>query len=87
MIGTALLALALVLGGGAARFGVFLGAVTAVWGAAGGHADPNGAAAPSDAGTILDPNGAAAESDAGGIYDPNGAAAESDGGNSLDPDG
>jgi hypothetical protein len=68
MIRTALLALALALGGGAFHFGLLDGATAK----AGGSYDPNGAAANSDAGTNLDPDGTAANSEAGGSADPNG---------------
>ena len=72
MIRTALLALALALGGGAFHFGLLDGGRAK----AGNSADPNGLAAT---------GGTAAK--AGNSYDPNGLAANSDAGNNLDPDG
>jgi hypothetical protein len=69
MIRTALLVLALALGGGAFHFGLLDGAA---WAKAGNSFDPNGAAATGDAGNNLDPDGAAATSDAGNNLDPNG---------------
>jgi hypothetical protein len=92
MVPTALLALALLLGGGAFQTGALLNAVSAVWGAAGleagKHAGPDGTA---KAGNILDPDGASAPSDAGNGLDPDGLAASApapnDAGNILDPNG
>ena len=69
MIRTALLALALALGGGAFHFGLLDGAAAAK---AGGSYDPDGAAATGDAGGHVDPNGLAATGDAGTNLDPNG---------------
>lgn len=70
MIRTALLALALALGGGAFQLGLFPDGVPAA--KAGSHFDPNGLAATGDAGSHADPNGAAANRDAGTNLDPNG---------------
>ena len=68
MIRTALLVLALALGGGAFHFGLLdEGAAKA-----GGSYDPNGLAATGDAGGHMDPDGTAAHSDAGNNLDPNG---------------
>lgn len=65
MVRTALLALALALGGGGPQFGVLLDLVSA-----GGHFGPGATA---KAGNANDPNGgAAATSDAGNGADPNG---------------
>ena len=80
MVRTALLALALALGGGGPQFGVLLDLVSA-----GRHFGPG---ATTKAGNHADPNGGpAATSDAGNNFDPNGATATSDAGNVLDPDG
>ena len=80
MVRTALLALALALGGGGPHFGVLLDLVSA-----GGHFGPGATA---KAGNSADPNGGpAATSDAGGSYDPDGATATSDAGNGADPNG
>ncbi len=68
MIRTALLALALALGGGAFHFGLLDGTAAK----AGNSYDPNGAAAHRDAGGSYDPDGASANSKAGGSADPNG---------------
>jgi hypothetical protein len=60
MLRTALLALALALGGGAPYLGSFVHLVSAIWTAqadAGGHTDPNGGTAAGDAGSHYDPNG------------------------------
>ncbi len=65
MVRTALLALALALGGGGGHFGVLLDLASAVWTA--GPVD-----AMAKAGGVNDPNGAPATSDAGNGYDPNG---------------
>lgn len=69
MIRTALLVLALALGGGAFHLGLLDGTAAAK---AGSHFDPNGLAATGDAGTNLDPDGASATSDAGNNLDPDG---------------
>lgn len=69
MIRTALLALALALGGGAFHFGLLDGVMAAK---AGSHFDPNGLAATGDAGNSYDPNGLAANADAGTNLDPDG---------------
>lgn len=75
MVRTALLALALALGGGPPRLGSLLDLVSSLWTTdqvdAGGHADPNGVVTGA-AGNILDPDGAATTVDAGNILDPNG---------------
>ena len=61
MVRTALLALALALGGGPSHLGSFVDLVSALWAAdqvdAGGRFDPDGATATSDAGNRFDPNG------------------------------
>jgi hypothetical protein len=61
MVRIAFLALALALGGGAPHLGHLLDLASAVWAAdqvdAGGHADPYGSTATTDAGNIRDPNG------------------------------
>jgi len=60
MLRTALLALALALGGGAPYLGGFAHLLSAAWTAqadAGGHFDPNGGTAGTDAGNHFDPDG------------------------------
>lgn len=74
MVRTTLLALALVLGGGAPWAGSLANLVTVVW-----------AAAEGDAGNMADPDGV--KTNAGGHFDPNGLSAESDAGGHADPDG
>ncbi len=64
MVRTALLALALALGGGGPYFGVLLDLVSA-----GGHFGPGATA---KAGNANDPDGATATSDAGNVLDPDG---------------
>jgi hypothetical protein len=61
MVRTALLALALALGGGPSHLGSFVDLVSALWAAdqvdLGGHLDPNGSTATSDVGNHADPDG------------------------------